>query len=53
MSLTRLCWLRHCPILREPSATFVTVVVGFAPVQLPLMIVEAVVSVAIIRLPCQ
>ena len=36
--------------LAEPSATFVTVVLGFAPVQLPLMIVEAVVSVAIIRL---
>ena len=36
--------------LAEPSATFMTVVVGFAPVQLPLMVVEAIVSVAIIRM---
>ena len=32
-----------------PTTTFITVVAGFAPIQLPLAIVEAAVSVAIVR----
>ncbi|MEE2757727.1 MAG: energy-coupling factor ABC transporter permease [Myxococcota bacterium] len=34
----------------EPATTFTTVVLGFAPVQVPLAIVESVAAVAIIRL---